>query len=182
MSFETVDFSLPLEDKYKNKFDTIFSLDTLEHIKEPNKFFNNVNKALKKDGTALIGFPNESKEKHHGLTWFDTQDELNKAIGSDLKIIKIKEVKETWYFSIIKNYLWNPIMIISSKMSYKKNKPQIFEDTTSYSLNENKPLIATLMSIYPNMLMILIKFSKMFIYKELNNKINNKYLLIKLKK
>ena len=63
------------------KFDIIFSADTLEHVELPEKFFNFIKKHLNKDGVVLLTFPNESKDKHHGITWFNNKNELLEIIN-----------------------------------------------------------------------------------------------------
>jgi len=44
------------------KFDVIFSADTLEHVKSPKRYFNFIAKHLSSDGIVLITFPNESEK------------------------------------------------------------------------------------------------------------------------
>ena len=72
------------------RFDVIYSADTLEHIEQPNGFFNFIARHLFSDGVAIVTFPNESEKKHHGITWFNCKTELFKLINSTgLKIIQL---------------------------------------------------------------------------------------------
>jgi len=62
------------------KFDIIFSVDTLEHVESPQGYFNFIEKHLKSEGVVLITYPNESKDKHHGITWFNDKEQLLEII------------------------------------------------------------------------------------------------------
>ena len=128
------------------KFDIIISADALEHVKLPKNYFNFIRRHLKSDGTALITFPNESKEKHHGITWFDNKKELMKLINEfNFEIIELKEVRQTFWHKFVKNFLWN----IPKSIIYKsKNKPQVFEDTKAFQIVLKNNIKTKIFSIY----------------------------------
>ena len=90
------------------KFDVVFSAHTLEHVISPNGYFNFIARHLKNEGTVFIIFPNESKEKHHGITWFNNKKELMGIIEkAQLKVIKLSEIEETTWHRTVRLFLWS---------------------------------------------------------------------------
>ena len=63
------DSTLPT--RLTQRYDLIFSCDTVEHVPEPSRFFANVFQLLKPGGRAFVTFPNERPERAHGITFFD---------------------------------------------------------------------------------------------------------------
>jgi 2-polyprenyl-3-methyl-5-hydroxy-6-metoxy-1,4-benzoquinol methylase len=47
----------------RNMFDKVISLETLEHLKDPEKFLGEVKKVLKKDGLFIVSTPNGKDNK-----------------------------------------------------------------------------------------------------------------------
>jgi len=101
------------------KFDIIFSADTLEHVESPQGFFNFIKKHLKSEGVVLITYPNESKDKHHGITWFNDKEQLLEIIDkAGLRVDRLFEVRETVWHRIIREFLWD----FPKSILYKKRK------------------------------------------------------------
>ena len=88
-----------------NKFDTIFSSNVFEHIRNDERALKNCNKLLNKEGMLLLFVPAGPKiygsiDKAMGHFRRYTKEELSrKAIGAGFKIIKIKYVNFPGYFS-----------------------------------------------------------------------------------
>ena len=161
------------------KFDIIISADTLEHVKSPRNYFNFIRKHLKSDGSALIIFPNESEKKHHGITWLKNKQQLIELIdNSELRIIELKEVQQTFWHKIIKKLLWN----IPKSLIYKsKNKPQIFEDTKAFEIVQKNNIKTKIFSLYAQIVTKIVQLFPLYKYKNIERDITNKRLLIKLK-
>lgn len=67
-----LDFCDPdLSVRVTERYDLIFSCDTVEHVPDPARFFANVFQLLKPGGRTFITFPNERPERAHGITFFD---------------------------------------------------------------------------------------------------------------
>lgn len=179
IQLETVDICSDFDKRYENMFDFIFSADTLEHVNKPGKFFENIGRLLKEEATAIISFPNESRDNCHGISCFDTKEDFLKIIPPELRVIRICEVTNAGYFDFILNYLWlRPRELIKSQ-----KKAQTFEETSAFSLNARHPFLANVLAIYPAVLLQIAKLGEMFKYKELKSgNISSKYLLIEVKK
>lgn len=164
----------------KKKFDVIVSADTLEHIEEPQKLFYFIKRHLSFGGRAFVTFPNESKEKHHGLTWFlSEKDILNLIEKSSLKVEDFYGVKETLWHKIIKALFWNLPKKLSGSSSFA---PQVFDDTRAFKLiNQPNRFKRDVLSFYS---MQVTKMARLFpAYKRtgIDGNIKNKRLVIKLK-
>lgn len=177
---DVVDACSPPDKGYHDKFDFIFSIDTLEHVERPDRFFDNIRLLLKEGRTALVIFPNESGQTHHGVNWFDTKEELLRIVPPELRITRLLEVRYTGYFNFILNSLW---LKPRSLIKVKKVKTHTFDKTTAFSINTRHPILSNLLAVYPYVLLKIAKMGKMFIYKELDpDNINNKYILMELRK
>jgi len=174
-----VDLCSGFDKKYEDMFDFVYSADTLEHVKNPDRFFGNIARLLKKGATALILFPNESKDKYHGITCFDDMEDLLKIVPPGLSIKRICEVKNTEYFDFILNHLW----LKPRRMINVSGTAQKFDETAAYALNVKYPFLAPILQMYPAMLLWAAKLGKMFEYAELKSGvINDKYLLMEMVK
>lgn len=101
------------------KFDVIYSADTLEHVERPQGFFDFIGRHLAAEGAALVTFPNESAERHHGQTWFAAEEELREMAGrAGLAIIALDEVRKTLPHRVIRAVLWDfPEAVVSAVAS-----------------------------------------------------------------
>lgn len=161
-------------------FNVIISADTLEHVASPYNFFKFVKKYLKIEGEALIIFPNESKEKHHGVTWFKDKKELVDIVeSSGLRIESLQEIKETKWHRVIKFIFWK----IPKLLLIKKNKnPQTFEKTNAYQIITNSGRFKmNILSFYAKMITRLAIMFPYYKYFSVDEDIKNKRLFIKLK-
>ena len=109
------------------KFDVIFSLDTLEHVDYPERFFSFVARHLKRreegDGLGVIIFPNECQERHHGVMWFGDKGELVRLIGkAGLEVSELKELQMTSWHRVIKKLFWEgPKEVVIRLGGWRKN-------------------------------------------------------------
>ncbi len=163
------------------KFDVIFSADTFEHIKAPRSFFIFINRHLSPTGIALVTYPNESEEEHHGITWFDSQTEILELINSSgLRMINFYQVKATGYHQLIKNFLWKlPKSIIKRGCN---SSPQTFEQTDAFRIIQDGGIKAKLFEYYATTLTKMATLFPLYNYfKVTENNINNKVLLMLIK-
>lgn len=164
----------------KKSFDVIVSADTLEHVVNPQAFFNFIKKHLKPNGKAIITFPNESKEKHHGIIWFKNKEELLSIIErSGLKTDKLLEARETGWHRAIRFTFWK----MPKLLLLRQNKnPQTFEETKAYKIvSGSKSFKKNILSFYGNITTKLAKMFSLYKYFPLNENIKNKRLIIILK-
>jgi len=160
-------------------FDIIFSSHTLEHVESPRGYFDFIKRHLKINGTSLVIFPNESKEKHHGITWFENKKELLKIIeGTNLQVVKFLEIKETFWHKIIKKLLWQfPKSIILRN----KSNPQTFEKTQAFKIMQSSSIKSRFFSFYAKVITKIIVIFKPYKYFNVGDNIVNKNLFIQLK-
>jgi 2-polyprenyl-3-methyl-5-hydroxy-6-metoxy-1,4-benzoquinol methylase len=161
------------------KFDIIFSAHTLEHVDFPQGYFNFIKKHLKSNGFAFVVFPNETKDKHHGITWFYSKNELIEIIDkANLKAMKLLEVKETIWHRTIKKLFWElPKSIILTE----KTTPQTFEQTRAFKIVRAGDIKTNILSFYAK---AITKLAMVFpLYKYFNNEgdIKNKQLFVVLR-
>lgn len=131
----------------KKKFDVIFSADTLEHVYSAENFFAFIARHLKVGGTAYIVYPNESAEKHHGILWFKTKQELMEKIApSGLHVESLERIESTMWHSMIKKFFWQTPRSIFLRRT--KTQPQVCDDTHAFELTEKKTLFTTLITLY----------------------------------
>ena len=162
------------------KFDVVFSADTLEHVKSPEGYFNFIAKHLSSEGVALVTFPNESGKKHHGISWFNSKTELLNIIDSfGLKVLNIYQVKETIYHQLIKKFLWSlPKSIVSRRTDVS---PQSFENTEAFEIIKTGGVKANLFACYSRIITKLAAFFPLYNLDETEENISDKVLLLCLK-
>lgn len=161
------------------KFDVVFSADTLEHVESPLGFFSFIKKHLKSDGIVLITFPNESKDKHHGISWFDNKKELLEIIDrARLEATAFFEVKETIWHRAVRNFFWG----LPKSLVLKNHKlPQTFEQTTAFKITQFSGAVPILLALYTRMITRLAALFKLYEYYDIKEDIKNKTLLLRLK-
>lgn len=172
-----------VDKKYKNLFDAIVSMDTLEHVVDAKKVLLNVSTMLKTNGTLLVSFPNDDKYSTHGQTFFNTKDEFLSIIPVTMKIEKLVEVVYSRWLAFIYHCLFKPVYLLGKKL-YKGNEPQEFQDTIAFKVNSKFPFVASLLNLYSSILMGLLSLKKKpYLYKGiLEQDITNRRLLLILRK
>lgn len=163
------------------KFDVIISADTLEHVQSPQGYFDFIAKHLSSDGIALVTFPNESEEKHHGVTWFKNKKELFDLVDSSgLKVLDVKEVLKTICHRLIKNILWSfPKYFVSRRVD---SMPQSFEDTEAFQINKVGGIKAEVFGCYARTVTLFAQCFQMYNLVEVNGEhVSGKILLMHLK-
>ena len=89
-----------LKNHVKDKFDGIFSLDVLEHIKpkDENRFIKNSIKSLKRHGIMLTGMPSLESQKYASPQ--SKKGHVNCKSGKDLKSLFKKYFHNVFLFSM----------------------------------------------------------------------------------
>jgi SAM-dependent methyltransferase len=169
------------EDLLKGKmFDRIFSTDTLEHVESPGSFFGFIGSHLKKGGKALVSFPNESEEKHHGISWVDNKSDIYRMVkDAGLRISRLSVVEKTFWHSWLKGTLWDTPKKIFSNSS--KNI-QVFDQTQAYRIMTNRSVFSCALSIYSNLMTFFAGLFPLYEYKDVGGSITDKVLLLILEK
>lgn len=169
-----------LSSNLNKKFDVIISADTLEHVELPQNYFNFIERHLKNDGIALVTFPNESKEKHHGITWFEKKSDLFDVIlKNNLRIVRLCEVKNTPWHLFVKKYFWQfPKYLISKN----KENPQVFDGTEAFNIISSRGVKVKIFTVYAALLNKIASLFLLHTYRDIENDIKNKVLFTILKK
>jgi len=163
----------------RKNFDIIFSYHTLEHVSSPQGFFNFVSRHTKPNGIIFVIFPNQSQEKHHGITWFNTKKELLRIIeGAQLKIIKFLEIRETTWHRVVRLFLWS---IPKAIISRSEKMPQTFEETDAFKIAQADNVTSKVLGLYANMVTKLAAIFPLYKYSDVGEDIKNKELFIFLK-
>ncbi|MBA7510281.1 hypothetical protein ES705_02257 [subsurface metagenome] len=163
------------------RFNVIYSTDTLEHVKQPKVFFNFIVRHLFFDGVAVVTFPNESEEKHHGITWFNSKADLLMLIDRvGLRVINFYEVRGTTWHRIIRKYLWELPKSLVSRQNMT-TLPQTFEQTEAFQIIRDGGIKTRFFGYYARTITKLAALFPLYDYFEVGQKINNKVLLMCLK-
>ena len=170
------------ENSFLNKrFDIVYSAHTLEHVESPQGFFNFIKRHLKTDGVAIIIYPNESKNQHHGISWFNNKKELVGIIdGAGLEIFTIFEIRETMWHKLVRKIFWEiPKSIILTSRS--KNQPQTFEKTEAFKITHSHSIKRNFFAFYAKIITKLAAIFPLYKYVESEENIQNKTVFIRLK-
>ena len=152
-----LDFCDPLlPTRVSNRYDLIFSCDTVEHVPDPAKFFANVYQLLKPGGRAFITFPNERPEIAHGITYFDKRSTVQRLLtdaGFQSTRIDIKNVSMTPAAQRVLKAGWQAPRAISKKAWAAFNgsgnqAPQTFDETAFFSAADRLEPLAPLVNAY----------------------------------
>ncbi len=162
-----------------NKFDIIISADTLEHVDSPQLFFNFIQRHLKSDGVVLLTFPNESKEKHHGITWFEKRDDIFNIIEkANLGVERLCLMEKTVIHGFFHYYLWE---LPKSLFSKNKGKPQVFDETEAFEIISSHGIKAKLFALYAYIVTKITMLFPLYKYVDAKDVIKNKVLLFIIK-
>ena len=163
------------------RFNVIYSADTLEHVKQPKSFFNFIVRHLFFGGVAVVTFPNESEGKHHGITWFNSKEDLLMLIDRvGLRVINFYEVRGTTWHRIIRKYLWELPKSLVSRQNMT-TLPQTFEQTEAFQIIRDGGIKTRFFGYYTRTITRLAALFSLYNYFEVGKKIDNKVLLMCLK-
>jgi len=155
---------VPLE--LRERFRKIISFDTLEHVKCPQRFFKNLALMLAPNGEAIVGFPNESPSKMHGVTSFGTLgDILNLLEDASLKVVKVYRVIKFFLFKNLKQWLWEPITKVGKIIIAPRNyRAQCFDDTVAFRFITKPSKMGKIINIYARFLIKIASVRPIFHY------------------
>jgi SAM-dependent methyltransferase len=96
---------------HAGRFDRALSCDTLEHVPDPAAFFRGVASLLRPGGEFVVTFPNEPREKMHGITRFDTTTQLSRHVrGAGLADVCMGAARLTPHAQRVADSLgWKPL-------------------------------------------------------------------------
>lgn len=168
------------------KYDVIFSADTLEHVESPQGYFNFIRKHLNRDGLALITYPNESEEEHHGITRVNSKKELLGLIEeAGLRAVRLCEVRRSGWHRFVKACLWEfpKLMLTRHKSSLQKRTPQkitpqTFEQTEAYRITRSHGFRYKMYAAYAWMVTRLAAAFTLYKSFDVGENIHNKNLLM----
>lgn len=168
------------DDFFEEQFDLIVSADTLEHTGCSSRFFKFVSRHFADNGSAIIVFPNESEEKHHGVAWFEKKEDLFSAIKeAGLETAEFMEIKETFWHNMLRIFFWK----LPKKLIFKKrNIAQTFEQTDAFRLIESKGIGIKIISYYAKLLTKIALLFPCYRLKKMRGEIRDKNIFLKLKK
>lgn len=152
-------------EQYRDKMDVVYSIDTLNYVPSPERFFRYVALLLKPGGRAFVSFPNEPREKMEGVTNFEKLDELDSCIASSGLIAEKVLLADfsRWFLFIYKN-LWYRIKKIIYPEEYDgETKPQVFDETVAFRLTARKS-VNPLVRCYTSFVMCLLRLGGTYRY------------------
>jgi SAM-dependent methyltransferase len=131
-------------------FDTVVSCDTLEHVADPRAFFEGIASMLAPGGRFLVTFPNEPRASMHGITCFDTPEELcNLVASAGLAIGSCgAAVMTEWAEFVADRFGWGPVALVRRALAAQRrlrgaagggassSKPQAFDETAFFANRE----------------------------------------------
>ena len=158
------------------KFEVIVSMDTFEHVHIPSIFLSFIKKHLSTKGIVLLVYPNESEERHHGVSWVRSKNELIRMIdNNNLKVTKLFEVNKSIWHKAIKIFLWD----IPKKLFIREDvKPQTFEETKAFNIFISKRKIVKILKLYSLVITRIATLFPLYIYGDVGEDIENKNLCI----
>lgn len=167
------------------RFTKVYSFDTLEHVKCPQRFFENLTMMLFPNGEAIVGFPNESPPRMHGITSFRVLGDILCLLeNASLKVVKVYEVRRSFLFKKFKQWLWEPIVKVGKFFIAPRNyRPQCFDDTIAFQFIIKPTKAGKLLNTYANLLIKIASVKPIFHYiliEKEDLKIWNKYILLHL--
>jgi len=99
---------------FAGKFTRLIACDTLEHVNDPAAFFRGVATLLSPGGAFLVTFPNEPLHKMHGVTRFETRDELVATVkAAGLTDVRVGAARLAGGAAQVADVLgWKPVEVV----------------------------------------------------------------------
>jgi SAM-dependent methyltransferase len=69
--------------RFAGRYTRLIACDTLEHVRDPAAFFRGAAKLLAPGGKLFVTFPNEPKDRMHGVTRFDAPAEIKAMLEAE---------------------------------------------------------------------------------------------------
>jgi 2-polyprenyl-3-methyl-5-hydroxy-6-metoxy-1,4-benzoquinol methylase len=140
----------------QQRYDVVFSCDTLEHVQEPGRFFKNVHRALKPGGRAFITFPNESPERAHGITFFERREKLQQLLmeaGFQKTDTTLCSVRMAPMPAAALKLAWRMPRrvgkaVLNAVSPRSSPAPQVFDDTDLYRWASHLDPVAPVINLY----------------------------------
>lgn len=127
--------SLPFEDK---TFDIVVSFETIEHLKDQDKFISEIKRVLTKNGLAIISTPNARVYEKGNI--FHIKELTIKAF-ENLIMSKFKHYKlltqDNYSANCISDVSINQTTIDSNKLSNKKNDRYLISLASNYAIPDH---------------------------------------------
>jgi SAM-dependent methyltransferase len=98
---------------HRAHFDCAFSCDTLEHVADPAGFFRGIFALLTPGGELAVTFPNEPRNMMHGITRFDSSEELRAlACAAGFQDVRIGAARLTPHAdAVARRFGWKPLAL-----------------------------------------------------------------------
>ncbi|MFC1499063.1 class I SAM-dependent methyltransferase [Verrucomicrobiota bacterium] len=129
-NLELVCVDVTNEGKVEQEFDVIVSCDTLEHVNKPDRFFCFVAEHLKSDGVAHVLFPNEFPSEMHGVTRFESEDDLRRVISGMFSSVQIYRADLRRWPRLVVTLAFGWKRILCRRENRKRGEaPQCFDNT-----------------------------------------------------
>jgi len=169
------------------KFDVVFSLDTLEHVPCPGRFFVFFARHLGEDGQGVVLFPNESAAKHHGVTWFEEEEALREVVEeAELEVVRLVELKMTAWHRVVKAVLWGWPKSLAGRAGQGKSREaegSLFDETESFRLARRKGPAVFFPAVYAGAVSRLARLFPLYRERELTGgEVRDKRLLLLVRK
>lgn len=118
------------------RFTRLIACDTLEHVDDPAAFFRAAHGLLAPGGEFLVTFPNEPKDKMHGVTRFDDVASLSKVIrDAGLPNHRIGSARLTTKADSVAQALgWKPVELVRTAL--RRGRRQKFADGSGKKVGE----------------------------------------------
>ena len=146
------------------RFDTLVSCDTLEHVPDPKAFFEGVSNLLAPGGRFLVTFPNEPRATMHGITCFETPEELCNLVASSGLELELcgAAIMNAWAETVADRFGWGPIALVRRALAAQRRltagperasrggsaKPQTFDETSFFANRERWQRLAVPINAY----------------------------------
>ena len=145
-----------LPEAFHQRYDVVFSCDTVEHVPEPGRFFRNVHRALKPGGRAFITFPNESPERAHGITYFERREKIQELLsdaGFQTSETSLCSVRMAPVPAGVLRLAWRAPRRMGKALLHAvspraSSAPQVFDDTDLYRWSSRLEPLAPLINFY----------------------------------
>lgn len=116
---------------WAGRFTRLIACDTLEHVNDPRAFFRAVATLLAPGGEFLVTFPNEPLHKMHGVTRFETREDLAALVReAGLTDVRIAAARLAGGAAQVADaFGWKPVEIVRKVLRRGDKKPATNGDT-----------------------------------------------------